>query len=292
MLLLITGNNRSGTTMTLRLCDSHPQVGLTNEFGGLFALGEPKKEFQRFLWQLWWQAQNRTFFRGERLWGKWCFDDIYMDKQLGTWGCFLSKMTRINMWQNGYFAACLGRNIRGEVADLTAVARSYQSIFPNTQVVGDNHPDYVYELDKFIQYPNIKIILIHRDPRDVTSDSLSRIRPRYWLNETTIKRDLRKWWPKNLSTAEQIAARWVNTIHLMESYQEQVCVLRYEELVTNPTAVVEQLAQLLEVEPAGFDTSFIQQGGGIGSHREGLSPQELDAVLTVAGSTMQRLGYE
>jgi hypothetical protein len=292
MLLLITGNNRSGTTLLQRLCDSHPQVGLTNEFGGLVALGQDTAVFRRYLWRLWWRAQNRPFFRGDRLWGKWCYDPITMNKQEGTWGCFLSKVTRVNMVQNAAFIARLLRQLEGGCVDVTAVTTAYRALFPGTQFVGDNHPDYIYELHKFINYANLTCIFVYRDPRDMTSDVLQRIRPRHWQNEQHIQRDLRKWWPQNLGTAEQVAARWVNTIHLMEKHRPHLHTVCYEELVQNPNTVAAKLAQWLQLDLDGFNTSFIRPGGGIGNYRHGLSPQELEAVLTIAGPTMQRLGYK
>ena len=65
--------------------------------------------------------------------------------------------------------------------------------------------------------------------------------------------------------------------------------LRYEDLVTDPRAEVDRLAEFLGV-PAPAALPVIRPDG-VGAGRARLAPEELAAVEDVAGATLSRYGY-
>ncbi|MFC1976190.1 hypothetical protein ACFLXQ_07310 [Chloroflexota bacterium] len=196
MLLIISGHNRSGTTLTQRLCDSHPEIGLTNEFGGLLDVSTDIDTYTRQIIRRWWIAKNRPFFRGDSLWGKWCYGEEISVKRTGSFACLLGKVTRIYMLQNAYFVSrylLKLRQDRPKLVDVSAIEAALQTIFSGSTIVGDNFPDYMYGLEELIDLDGLSCIIVYRDARDVVSDLLKRLRPRWWQGETNIEHDLRQW---------------------------------------------------------------------------------------------------
>jgi hypothetical protein len=82
----------------------------------------------------------------------------------------------------------------------------------------------------------------------------------------------------------------VRAIEAMERNADRCHIIRYEELMANPREVLDALAGYLGVAPGGFDASIIRPTS-VGKHREGLTAEELEQVMAVAGPTLERLGY-
>ncbi|RME48167.1 MAG: sulfotransferase [Caldilineae bacterium] len=290
MLLLITGHNRSGTTLLQTVCNTHPHIGLTNEFGALMALHAPAGLHRRAMVRRWWQAQNRPFFTGASLWVDWCYHPETGRKQTGTPGCLAAKLTRIYMLQNAVFLSRYLRGLRRSgrpLADPVAVEAAYHAAFPRARIVGDNLPDYMFRLETLVAEDRLPCLVMYRDPRDVTADVLQRLRPAPAKGQ----QDLRRWWPAEMSAAETVARRWVQAVETIERFAGQIHAIRYEELVTQPGPVLERLGAWLGVDPSGFDGRLIRRGGGMGNYRRILSPEEVETVCRVAGTAMERLGY-
>ena len=53
MALIITGHQRSGTTLLARLFDTHPEVRITGEFGNFQKIGAPRSQYLRRLLKRW-----------------------------------------------------------------------------------------------------------------------------------------------------------------------------------------------------------------------------------------------
>ena len=125
--------------------------------------------------------------------------------------------------------------------------------------------------------------MIYRDCRDVTSSHLKLARTS-WSNQ---------WWIRDQDTAEKVATLWVAALESMERHRDRIHIICYEDLVREPRRVLAALAEWVGFDPAAFPETTLNsvREDGIGKHRSGLSEQELEAVMNIAGPTMARLGY-
>lgn len=267
-LLLIGGRPRSGTTLLRELCNAHPDITLTHEFGTFLGLNEPLSNYQKRIYH-----QLRT-------------QPILGCRVLGP----LSSRSRLRRWATStrghVFAIRYLNKIRrygpGPV-ELTAIEATLRDVLPRTTIVGDKMPAYVDRLDRLARTSGLISVVIYRDCRDVTSSHLKMARTR-WRNEP---------WVRGQDTAEKIATLWVAALETMERHRDRIHIVRYEDLVQEPRRVLSTLAEWLGIDPAGFPDASIAnvRGNGIGKHRHGLTEQELEAILSVAGPTMARYGY-
>jgi hypothetical protein len=161
----------------------------------------------------------------------------------------------------------------------TAVEAALRDLFPYKRIVGDKLPLYVFQLATLTRIPNVSLLVVLRDARDVVSSTLQRVR-HVW--------DRRSW--QNFDTAEALAYRWVRSVEEMERYREWVHVIRYEELVREPKRELEGLAAWLGVNPSGFPITMVH-ATSVGKHQMGLTQNEIDKVMQIAGPAMARLGY-
>ena len=259
MLLIIGGHQRSGTTLLRRLCDQHPDMRITMEFGSFVPIDSPYTEDSRRMFRRWQQMQNRPF------------DSSYAKK---SWIRLrnLVFVTRYLSKMRGYWKDNIG---------LPAIEAALGGIFPESHVVGDKYPDYVYLLDKLKKIDGLRRLIIYRDCRDVTSSTLRMARTK-WRNAE---------FSKAMDTAEKVAKRWVQAIELMEKHADGLWIMRYEKLVEYPRRELKALSNWLGVDPSGFRTRLIRDTS-IGKYRSGLTDEELATVMEIAGPTMARLGYE
>ncbi|MGE0682992.1 MAG: sulfotransferase, partial [Candidatus Binatia bacterium] len=164
--------------------------------------------------------------------------------------------------------------------DVRPITTALQGLFPSARIVGDKWPDYVFMLDAFVSLPEAMCVMIYRDCRDVASSHLKLARTS-WRHEP---------WIKNADTAEKIANRWVRSMELIECYQDRIHAIRYEDLVRNRQQTFEALGSWLKVDPKGFRQSIVRETN-IGKFKAGLSAEEVDLILKIAGPTMRKLGY-
>jgi hypothetical protein len=169
---------------------------------------------------------------------------------------------------------------RGNLVTVSTIEQTLSSLFPESRVVGDKYPRYILLLDKLMRSDNTNFLVIYRDCRDVVSSTLKQVRTA-WSHLP---------FAKNVDTAEKVAHRWVKAIKMMDFYKDKLHVIRYEHLVQDPKSEFEVLGKWLGVDPAGFPVARIRDTS-IGKHRKGLSNQELEIVMAIAGPTMSRLGY-
>lgn len=282
MALIVCGHQRSGTSLLQRLCDHHPDIFMTNEFGNFFDLHESLGMYRRKILKRWWQAGNRSFFSPDMRWGVVEFSEVEPDvKRTNLFLRTIHKPLQINMCQNLWFVARylfqISKNHQ-ECINPQIIEAALLNIFPTCRVVGDKHPDYVFILDKLVQTSDLSCVVIYRDPRDMVNSVIKA----YTL--------WGKWWGSELTVAEEIAKRWVQTIELIEHYVDKIHIIRYEELVSNPQPVLTELALWLDVDPKGFKYQMVRNTS-VGKHRQTLADQDLANVLRVAGPTMERLGY-
>lgn len=262
MFLTIAGRPRSGTTILQTLCDQHPEVSLTNEFGSLMYL---EQSFTR-------HALN-VFRRWRRVQGRWAFDHSYYKNQP-------DDLARLNRKFALNYLLWLRRHTWRK-ATAVAVEATYRDLFPSAKVVGDKLPHYLLHMKTLAAQENLKRLVIYRDCRDVTSSFLHQVRTT-WKDAD---------WVHQFDTAEKIATSWVRDIQIMESHADRLLILQYEKLMQQPEQELTRLSDWLGIDPRGFPVALLR-ANSIGKYRDGLTPAEIDAVLAIASPTLLRLGYE
>lgn len=259
MALLICGHQRSGTTILADVVGRHPDIRLTVEFAEFWQLGCPYPAYVRWILNRWWLLRRRN--------------NLLLPLVLG----------RLNFLRNHLFVPlyllAYTRFWREQVS-VGTIAGTLRSLFPRARVVGDKWPDYLYHLPQLTASPEAQCLVIYRDCRDVASSSLRMARTE-WRNRHFVH---------SLDTPEKVARRWVKGMQIMESSVGRIHMVRYEDLVTDPDPVLQGVGEWLGVDPGGFPTHYLR-GDRIGKHHKGLSPEELGAVIEVAGPTMERFGY-
>jgi hypothetical protein len=258
--LMIAGHPRSGTTLLQTLCDLHPEMAVTNEFGCFAFLGNRYLPYARQIVDRWQRVKN-----------KWAFDIAYADDHDN-----LSKNNLRFALRHLYH---FRKQYRGQVTAVSLEA-TYRAMFPYAKVVGDKWPHYLFRMEEFAQEKDLTRLVIYRDCRDVTSSFLQQARTN-WSDAN---------WIHKVDNAEKIAARWVRGIEIMEAHADKIIVLQYETLMYQPKQELQRVSQALGLDLAGFPTDMINPSS-IGKYKKGLTPEELDTVMAVAGSTMERLGY-
>lgn len=260
MILMIGGHPRSGTTLLQTLCDLHPEMAVTNEFGCFSFLGQSYGDYARSIFDRW-----------KRVQGKWAFDIAYANYH---------RLISINNFRFALLHLIRFRqHYRGEVTAVSLEA-TYRRMFPKARVVGDKWPHYLFRMDKYVQEEDLTRLVIYRDCRDVTSSFLVQARTN-WKDTD---------WVHKVDNAEKIAARWVRGIEIMEAHANKLVILQYEEMMHEPAKELRRVSEAIGVDPAGFPTDMIDPGS-IGKYQKGLTSEELETVMAVAGPTMERLGY-
>jgi hypothetical protein len=257
MALVIGGHARSGTTLLTRMCNLHPQIQVTMELHNFASLNVGYWEHLRGLRLNWY----RFGYIG----------------RTGREAPFHSKL-RSAAFLAQYLLLLFPSS--GGLIGVGEIERVLHAIFPQARVVGDKFPRYVFRLDDLAREAGLQRVIIYRDGRDVVSSTLQKVR--------TAWKDIPQW--RGIRTASQAAQQWVRAIQEMEKHRSQAYCVRYESLVGYPAAELKALGEWLGVDPGGFSPGRVH-AGSVGKYRQGLSPEELEMVLEVAGPTLERLGY-
>lgn len=254
--LVIAGHVRSGTTLLRNICDSHPNVSVTNELKYFKGVGKP------------FTAHTRVLLG--RLWGKAVTGDSY-SVQIDNYKFACRYLFNLLRYKNG------------PVISAPVIGKSLSGAFPGARVVGDKTPEYIFSLDELANIEGFSCLVIFRDSRDVASSTLLRVRTR-WRSQG---------WTSSVDTAEKVAGRWMRCIDIMERNREKIHIIRYEDLVTRPGPELQRLGLWLGVDPELFPGSALSKitDAGIGRYRAGLTEEELAAVTEITGAKMESLGY-
>ncbi len=260
MILMIGGHPRSGTTLLQTLCYLHPEIGMANEFGNLVFLGRSYEEYVHHIFDRWRRVQGRL-----------AFDISYhgnpLRMKINNMGFALRHLYHFRRYCDG-------------VATAVSIEAAFRAMYPKAKIVGDRWPHYLFRMDKYVQEDNLIRLVIYRDCRDVTSSFLVQARTN-WKNTK---------WVRNVDSAEKMAAKWVRGIEIMEKHADKLVILQYEALVHEPEKELRRVSEAIGVDPSGFPAGMIDPGS-IGKYQKGLTPQELESMMAVAGPTMERLGY-
>ena len=270
MALIITGHQRSGTTLLLELCNSHPDISLTMEFGNFCSIGRP---YIVYLLQM----IRRWLGIGMRYW----------PLVVGQDGVFTSAVRRqkrrMIVRNHAFVLRYLFNMVRHwqRRLDVRAIEATLKNIFSEKRIVGDKYPEYVFKLNDLAVLEDLSILVICRDCRDVTSSAL-RTASTAWRNMPMLR--------QKMGTAAKVAQRWVQAMALTDRHRDTLCVMRYEDLIKDKDRELKVLGEWLGVDPAGFDAEMIRDTS-IGKYENGLSDEDLRMVMDIAGPTMAKMGY-
>jgi hypothetical protein len=268
--LIITGHQRSGTTLLLELCNSHPDISLTMEFGNFCSIGQPYTVYMSRMIKRW-------FGIGIRYWP-------LVVTQAGVFTSIVKRQKRITIARNHafvvYYLFKMLRH-RQKRVNVQAIEATLKNIFSGKHIVGDKYPDYVFKLNELAGVDNLSILVICRDCRDVTSSALRTVSTA-WRNMPVLR--------KKMDTAAKVAERWVQAMELTDRHRGKLCIIQYEDLIKEKERELKKLGNWLGVDPAGFSAGMIRDNG-IGKYKSGLSDKDLMTVMDVAGPTMAKIGY-
>jgi hypothetical protein len=265
MALIIGGHPRSGTTLLLELCNGHPDITITNEFGNFRYLGRAYKEYRHMLLKRLWD--KRILENRNLLWSR--------DNKLSL---KVVKILSSHAFLARYFFEI--RKYRRNIIDASIIEVVLQHIFSEARIVGDKEPHYVFALDELAGAEGLSCLIIYRDCRDVVSSVLEKAHT-IWRN---------KAWAKDFDSSAKIANKWIKAIELMERNSSKIYTLRYENLVLQPVVEIEALSKWLGVDPAGFSVDIISVSS-IGKYKSRLNDKDLKTIMEIAGTTMLRYGY-
>ncbi|HEX3035054.1 MAG TPA: sulfotransferase [Thermodesulfobacteriota bacterium] len=260
MALIITGHPRSGTTLLQKICDSHPDIQVTHEFGCFRTLGVPISLYCLGVLGRCWATRSRPILTQP---------DV----------SHFSNLLRCYKLEARFLAQIYRSH--SPLVTVSNVESALRHLFPNARIVGDKLPDYVFNLNQFVELDNVSVVVIYRDCRDVTASYLEKLH-NGWGSVPVFGA---------FDTPQKIAENWLSAIQSMTRYQHQVCIIRYEDLIKRPECEFKKLGQCLDVDPAGFPKELVRDSS-IGSYKHRLSADDLSAVMRIAGHKLADLGYE
>lgn len=285
-LIFITGNSRSGTTMTGRIFGLHPQVHTFQEL---------------------------HFF--EQLWSG---NDIHKPADKAHAVNVIARL--INIERNGYFTQHADDDYRQEALTVCSTAGSslalhhYYKAFllHETQrnkrtIPCEQTPQYIFYLNEILElFPEARIVIMVRDPRDVLLSQRNKWKRR-WLGASGIPfreavRSMVNYHPVTMSKL------WNAAVHAGQKMKDhpRVFELKYETLISEPEKTIRELctftgiefdAAMLQVPRKGSSTASDQAGTGIQSGNTlkwksgAISKAELAICESITASQRKRLGY-
>jgi len=167
----------------------------------------------------------------------------------------------------------------------------YLAAAPSASRLAERTPEHVTSLDLIGDiYPDAYVVHIVRDGRDVARSLLNQ----KWASA-----------PKNI---EEAAEEWRSCVESAEAGSRKLSryrVIRYEELLRDPTRQVADLYEWLGVAktPALVEAGIVESeipynvdpgapALSSGKWRGSFSSQDIDTFMRIAGDALRRLGYE
>jgi hypothetical protein len=258
-LLMVTGHQRSGTTILRILLNSHPEIAVTNELANFKYINRSRFIYTAYL-------LRRLLACRER-------GPSYM----------LHRNEETSWRENARFLASYLIRVqatRSGRIGFPAAESAMRALFSGKRWVGDKFPDYIWSLRFFSGTGKIRCIVIYRDARDVALSSLESVRT-LWKGRR---------FAHAFDTPQKIATRWVNAVRRMTECSAAIHTVRYERLIAEPEAVAGELGRALDVDPAHFPVHLLSDSS-IGRHRGRLVGADLAAVESIAGDALAQLGY-
>ncbi len=159
MALIVTGHQRSGATLLVRLFNAHPHVRMTGEFGNFLEVGSPRGRYDRQLLKRWAGIVLRPTPLAVSFAGR------------GPW--------RDVVFQNNRFVLEYLRRLHGtggQVVTAAVIEQVLKELLPGAKIVGDKYPEYIWGLDTLVGVEGLSTLVIYRDCRDVTASTLEKVR--------------------------------------------------------------------------------------------------------------------
>jgi len=230
--LIIGGHMRSGTTLLWKLCNSHPDILLTREFGCYIGAGKSYLKHSREMLKRCWVKRNDDFLLGTGLRSGRLLDNCRFVMQ------YLLEIGKLHAGQ-----------IQG-----SDIQRAIRNCVPEARIAGDKFPYYVFILNRLVEIDNLACVIMYRDARDVASSSLLMVR------------SIDQPWVKYFNSAEKVSRQWVRAIECMEQHADKVHSIRYENLVSQPEVEVNKLSVYLGVDASGFSLDLVHNNS-IGKYK-------------------------
>ncbi len=287
-MIFVVGNSRSGTTMMGRVLGGHQSVFTFHEL--------------HFFEQLWAPASDPQAITRE--------DATALAARL------------LTIQRDGYYSQTKSKEYTQEAsaivdlipAPLTTPPSLFDAFIANElslhskQIGCDQTPRNLYYLDELLKlYPDAKFVVMVRDPRDVMLSQKNRWKRRQLGAKST------PWWNALRTWAGYhpitICLLWRSGIAAGDKYADdpRVCVLRFEDLITDPQAVLKEVCATAELE---YDPAMLDVPRVGSSHEQdrpsergldptatarwkqgGLTPTELAICQHITGGHMTRHGY-
>lgn len=244
-----------------QLCNGHPHISMLSELGCCDYLGLPRR---LFLWRLLGLLKRRG-----------SLPPLHRQPRDRSWSAAGSKALFLVRFARAVWNSSASSGIVGG-PELEAALRS---LFPGSSVVGDKYPDYVFDLQRWERWDNLRCLVMIRDPRDVAASTLERVKHRW-----------RGAWTEALDSPAKIARRWVNILESLPAEGPRLQVVHYEDLVQRPESVAERLGSWLQVSPGEFPLHLVH-GDSVGNFQKSLSAADCKQILAIAGNHMGRYGH-
>jgi len=258
--LLVGGLHGSGKSLLWNLCQTHPQIVLTEEFYNFLKLDVSYAEHVPIV---------RDRLRSDRA-------PILIDKGK----VFLKRQRLANIAFLARYWLGL-QPFRYKVITSEVVQDVLHRIFPKATVVGDVGPNY--HVDRLVHIRPSLPVVMYRDCRDVAAQIA-------WKFRRQLRRPNVPEWLQKRDSAEKVARLWVQSTELMEQHAGSVYRIRYEDLAADPQKTLAAFGERIGIDPYRFQ-SRIAQANKIGMYKQHLSSKEVGEIIEVAGPIMERLGY-
>jgi protein-tyrosine sulfotransferase len=153
-------------------------------------------------------------------------------------------------------------------------------------------------------YPAARAVHIVRDGRDVVCSLLERgwlaaeregsddaglaygAHARFWVEPERADEF------RSASEARRAAWAWRRYVSAARAAPGRTLEIRYEELVSDPAAVAERLAEYLELERKPLATTLARAfGRSVGRWKRDLTAEQIKEIEAEAGQLLQALGY-
>lgn len=286
-MIFVVGNSRSGTTMMGRMLGGNRDVFTFNEL--------------HFFEQLWAPSTNP--------------DTIGRDAACG----LIAKLLTIQ--RDGYYTQSDPKDYLNEAARIVDAIDSpitppgvfeafiqYECAKQDKTIGCDQTPRNLYYLEELLKlYPDARFVVMVRDPRDVLLSQKNRWkRRRLGAKGTPWTNALRTWAGYHPIT---ISVLWRSGIAAGDRFSDnpRVCVLRFEDLLADPTTVLKKICATLDLDydPAMLDVPRVgssheqdrptERGidpAAAGRWKQGgLTRTELAVCQHITGKHMTRHGY-
>ncbi|MEX2558066.1 MAG: sulfotransferase [Actinomycetota bacterium] len=284
--IFICGKGRSGNTLVGRILNERGDVALLQElhfFGGLWS---PRSGVVRLRRDEATTLATELFRRARRF----LKDNDIDTKALETEASMLVS----NLPDDALTAPALFREVL-----------SHETSSRGKAICCEQTPRNVFFVDKILDlFPDARVVVVVRDPRGVLAAQKERLKAmERWRHAVPAER--RRW--RINSHPVLVAQQWRVAVRAGERHagDERVFVLRFEDLVERPRAVLPRLCDFLGF---GFDESMLdvthsrpyaelRGRRGLDPHeafrwRRRLSPTEVFLCELVARRVMKRLSYE